>query len=467
MMSGGMGWGSLPVLGRYAAARVQAASPSEPDTSASASRDAARRRNPWWIPIWLGRAPELDAASQRMLGLVVLGSFFEAYDLSLLTSALKHISEDLDIGAEQIGYYLGAVRLGGFLAFGLLPFTDRFGRRPLFLLSLIGMSVLTLATAFAQTPLQFVACQILSRAFMLTAAAVGVVMLTEELPAEHRGWGIGILGALAAFGHGLGALLFAFVDVLPFGWRALYAIGAAPLIAFPYFRRSLRETARFAEHQAQRNASPGTSGLIAWAQPILALLRAHPGRALGVGGAGMLLALGAISVFAFSAYFLQTVHHWEPWQYSTMLLTAGGVGVVGNVVAGNLGDRLGRRVVGFFALALYPVAAIAFYQGSGWVLPLAFGAIVFTSSAADVVIGALSAELFPTSQRGASSALLTLVRTIGWIAGLWLVSGGMASQGDLPRVISGLAAVVGIAAFCVLLLPESGRRELESLSSET
>ena len=185
-----------------------------------------------------------------------------------------------------------------------------------------------------------------------------------------------------------------------------------------------------------------------------------------VGAAGLLLALGAISVFAFSSYFLQTVHGWEPWQYSILLLTAGGVGVVGNVVAGNLGDRFGRRVVGFVALALYPVAAIAFYQGPAWLLPASFALIVFTSSAADVVISAFSAELFPTSQRGASSGLLTLVRTFGWIAGLAMVSGGMDGDTDLPRVISRLALVVGIAAFCVLLLPETGRRELEALSSE-
>jgi MFS family permease len=136
------------------------------------------------------------------------------------------------------------------------------------------------------------------------------------------------------------------------------------------------------------------------------------------------------------------------------------------LVAGNLGDRYGRRVVGFAALAFYPIAAIVFYQGPPWLLAVSFALIVFTSSAADVVIGAFTAELFPTSQRGASSALLTLVRTFGWIAGLLLVSGGMSRDADLPRVISGLSLIVAIAAFCVLLLPETGRRELETLSQD-
>jgi hypothetical protein len=46
------------------------------------------------------------------------------------------------------------------------------------------------------------------------------------------------------------------------------------------------------------------------------------------------------------------------------------------------------------------------------------------------------------------------------------VSTGQRDGSDLPRVISGLALVVGVAAFCILLLPETGRRELENISSE-
>lgn len=403
-----------------------------------------------------------------MLGLVVLGTFFESYDLSLLSSAVKHIADDLDVGARELPFVLAAVRFGGFLAFGLLPLADRFGRRRAFLVAILGMSVGTLLTAFAQTPAQFVATQVAARTFMLIGASVGIVMLAEELPAEHRGWGIGILGALAAFGHGLGALLFAFVDVLPFGWRALYVVGALPLLAFPVMRRSLRETARFLAHQAARGEPE--AGLLAWTRPLRGLARAHPGRALCVGLAGFALAFGGISVFQFASLFLQTVHGWAPWQYSMMLFIGGGIGIVGNVVAGRLGDRIGRRAVGFGALALYPLAATAFYHGPAWTLGACFALIVFTSSAGDVVIRAFSTELFPTGQRGASAGWLTLLQTCGFIAGLATVGlqGLRASVdvGDLPRSIALVSLSVFVAAVCMLLLPESRGRELETLSRE-
>lgn len=439
---------------------MPALGPREPRTEGS-DEPASPPRNPWWIPPFLGRAPALEPRLERLLGLVTLGMLFEAYDLSLLTAALKHIAQDLGIAENDLGYTLGAVRGGGLLAFLLLPLADHAGRRRLFLASLVGMSLGTLATAFSQTPLQFVVFQFATRAFLATAAAVGVVMLTEELPAAHRGWGIGILGALSALGHGLGALLFAVVDLLPFGWRALYAIGVLPLLLLPTFRRALEETTRFRRHQASRGASAGGS-----LHSVFALARSHPGRAAGVGMAGLFFSLGTISVFSFASYFTQTAHGWAPWQYSLMLVASGGIGIVGNIVAGRLGDRHGRRKVGISAFLAYPLAAIAFYQGPGWLLPLCFAAIVFSSSAGEVVVRAFSTELFPTSQRGASAGWLTLLQACGLIVGPLLVSDGVHRGEPLTAMIGLLAGVVFLAGLMVWLLPETRARELEELSVE-
>jgi MFS family permease len=428
------------------------------------SNDAPpRQRTPWWIPIWLGRAPPLAPAQLSMLGLAVLGTFFEAYDLSLLSSAVKHIADDLGVADDELAYMLAAVRSGGFVAFALLPLADWLGRRRVFLASIVGMSVGTLATAFAQSPEQFVAAQIVARTFMLITASVGIVMVAEELPAEHRGWGIGMLGALGSFGHGLGAALFALIDRLPYGWRSLYVVGAIPVLALPAMRRSLRETSRFLAHRARHTRA---AGWFEWVGPLAALARAHPGRALCVGLAGFSLSLGGISVFQFASKFLREDHGWAPWQYSTMLFIGGGIGIAGNVVAGRLGDRIGRRIVGFLALALYPAAAIAFYQGPVWLLGACFASIVFTSNAGDVVIRAFASELFPTSQRGTSAGWLTLLQTCGYITGLLLVGRGVGAGTHLPLAISAVSLAVLVSAVCVLLLPESRGRELESLSQE-
>lgn len=419
------------------------------------------RRNPWWIPPFLGRVPALEDRHLRILGIVSLGLFFENYDLSLLTSALKHIAEELGIAQERLGFYLGAVRLGGVVAFFLLPLADRLGRRRVFLLSVLGMSVFTLATALAQTPAQFVAFQLLSRAFLSTLAAVGVVMLAEELPAEHRGWGVGILGALSACGHGAGALLFATIDLLPGGWRSLYAIGAIPLLLLPMFRRRIAETPRFRRHQEQQ------AGTAAPLRSLLALARSNPGRASLLGAAGMIQALGAISLFQFASLFVQQQHGWEPWRYAAMLMTSGAVGIVGNVVAGRLGDRIGRRRVGLFAFSLFPLAGVTFYNGPGWVLPLAFVAVVFASSAGDVIIRVFATELFPTAQRGAAAAWLTLLQTIGWILGLWVVGAGTVLGLELPAMVSLVAAALFLPGLLLLRLPETKQRELEETSGGT
>jgi putative MFS transporter len=419
-------------------------------------------RNPWWIPPFLGRVPAVEPRHLRILGIVSLGLFFENYDLSLLTSALKHIADDFGIAQDRLGFYLGAVRLGGLLAFFLLPLADRLGRRRVFLASLLGMSVFTLATALAQTPAQFVAFQLATRAFLATLAAVGVVMLAEEFPAPHRGWAVGILGALSASGHGAGALLFAAIDVLPGGWRALYAIGALPLLLLPMFRRRIEETARFQRHREASAHGPASAPL----RSLLALARANPQRAGIVGGAGMIQALGAISLFQFASLFVQEQHGWAPWQYAAMLMTSGAVGIVGNVVAGRLGDRIGRRRVGLLAFTLFPLAGIAFYNGPGWLLPIAFVAVVFASSAGDVIVRVFATELFPTSQRGAAAAWLTLLQTLGWILGLWVVGAGTVLGVALPAMVSAVAASLFLAGLLLTRLPETKQRELEEISGE-
>jgi len=346
------------------------------------------RRNPWWIPPFLGSVPNIDKRLVDLLGFVALALLFENYDFSLLNAALKHIAHDLGIAETDLGYFTALVRLGALPAFLLIPAADYIGRRRLFLFAVIGLSVGTFLTAFSQTPAQFVMCQIVTRTFMLTAASVAFVFVTEEFPAEHRGWGIGMLAAVASTGYGLGALLFGFVEQLPWGWRSLYAIGLTPVLLLPLFRRNIAETRRFTDHDAGRERVAGLRGAMAgWFHPIAALARRSRGRVIGIIVVGGVASFGEAVVHAFIGYFVQTFHGWQPWQYSIMVVLCGAVGIIGSVVAGNLADRFGRRAVGFVFLAAFPFISWVFFRGPSWSLPVVWIAIVFATMASNVITG--------------------------------------------------------------------------------
>lgn len=415
---------------------------------------------PWWIPPFFGHVPPVDDRLLRLLGLVSLGLLFESYDLSMLTSALKYIAEDLQMADADLGYLLAMIRLGALPALLLLPVTDRLGRRAVFIGSMAGVSVLTFATAFAQSAEVFIVLQMATRTFMVLGASVAIVIVTEEFPAAHRGWAIGMLGALSATGHGLGAIVFSQIDHLPGHWRALYAIGILPLALVPLFRRGVAETARFTRH-AQTRAGER------WLAPLLGLASTFPGRLIGVTVAAFLVSVGDVVVFQFTGFFALSVHHWSPGQYTLMVLTGGLVGIMGNIIAGRLGDRVGRRRVGAGFFVLFPAAAWLFYNGPSWALTFAFAFVVFCQTAGGMVLRALSTELFPTSQRGTSAGWVVLVQTMGWAVGLGLVSVGVrTADADIAQMATLISLATAAGGLCLLMLPETKRLELESISGD-
>ena len=441
----------------------------EPDGPSAAGRSAdppAPGRNPWWIPPFLGRVPEAVRPRLDMLGAIALALLFENYDQSMLTAALKQIAESFGVVESDLGAMLARVHLGSLLAFVLVPFADSIGRRRLFLISMIGLSLATVVSAFAQNVEQFILFQMVSRTFMVTCSATAFVIVTEEFPAAHRGWGIGILGGLGAFGYGLGLLLFAGIEYLPYGWRALYLVGMTPLLLLPRLRRRIPETGRFTRQREQRGGDAAPSVFSGWLRPLGSLALRYPGRTLGIGIAGAAASASHAAGFQFSAFFVQSVHGWEPWQFSLMAFVAGLVGIIGYPYVGRLADQRGRRSVGFAVLFGFPLLALAFYHSPGFALAFIWVPLIFTLTGGNTILRTLSTELFPTSYRGTSAGWLQLVEAGGRIAGLALVAWGTPDGASNVPMISWVVLFCGVAALLVLALPETGRRELEEISHE-
>jgi len=423
-----------------------------------------------WRPAWpvlvpfLGRPPALSRHQWRVMGLIAVVNIFDQYDLMLFSLALKQIQADLAIPEHQVGELGAIIRLGALPAFLFGVLADRIGRRRVLLLTIVAYTVLTGATAFAPDARTFVVLQFGARVFAVAEVMLAYVVIAEELDPEARGWGAGALAALGALGSGLALALFALVDVLPMGWRALYLIGLAPLLLIAWLRRSLPEPERYAEHARTRAEEPTSAGAL---RPVVDLVRMYPGRMLMIAAVIFLLNFAENAAGFFGPKYLQEAHGWAPWHYSLLGVAGGFVGIFGGAFAGRLSDRHGRRRIAALFLVAHPLAVLGFYQGAGWPLVPMWIGMVFSGMAGGVVLAAFGNELFPTSYRSTASGARVIVATLGGVLGLWtesLLYGVFQSHWTAISVLVcvALVAPILVAAF----FPETSGRALEETAPE-
>ncbi len=419
----------------------------------------ARVRAPLWtraIP-FPGRMPALARRQWKVLGLLGAAELIDHYDIGLLGALIVQIQAELGIAENQVGWLAAVIRMGVVLALGAGLLADRFGRRRLLLITILGYSATTLATAFAQTPFDFMVYQFLGRGFLYAETAIAIVVVTEELAARDRGFGIGMVGALGTLGSGLAVFALAAEPGIPFGWRALYAVGALPLMGLAWLRRSLPETQRFAS--APRRES-------FWA-PLRSLLAAYPTRAATLIAIAFTAEFAAGAAGGFMVKTLQELHGWEQRHVPLLYLFGGVFAVAGNPAIGLWSDRIGRRPTLAGLLCLMAVAFLGFYNLRGWgIIPL-WIVQVFALQGAAVLVRALGSELFPTSNRSTASSVRMLAATVGGATGLALESQLYDVFGSHAAAISALLPGFLVAAVLVMLfLPEPAARELEEVSPE-
>jgi MFS family permease len=419
----------------------------------------------WYRITWfLGRAPDLSERQWLILGLVAGVSFFEQYDLYLFSLNLSHIQAELNIAEGNLGFLGSIVRAGALLSILITLAADRWGRRKMLLVTVLCYTLLTGATAFSPNVEIFVVLQFFARAFAVAEVLIAAVVIAEEFPPQHRGWGIGALGAIQACGAGLAALLFSLVDVLPYGWRSLYLIGLVPLILLTYWRRHLPETELFVSVQQIGIRQPRRASLMS---PITALLRHSPRMLLSICIVLFFLAMTASAAGFFAPKYLQDSHGWSPAAVAIMMAVGGAFGIIGNPLAGWLSDRFGRRPTSIgFSLAFLLVASV-FYGSLGVFVPFLWIGLIFFMMGTEVTVTAYGTELFPTRMRSTAAGVRGVVATIGAVMGLAAVSLLFVLVGSnwlAIMILCGIGIIVPLLFY--LLFPETAGRKLQELAPD-
>ncbi len=225
---------------------MRKAAPGEPSVRAGADfveTDIPSRldRLPWsafhWLVIAsLGTAWILDGLEVTLVG-------------SLSTALVDDPTlgmNDARIGLAATSYLAGAII--GALGFGQLA--DRFGRKRLFLVTVLIYAVATLATAFSWNFASFALFRMVTGMGIGGEYAAINSAIDELIPARRRGWSdLAINGSFwigAALGAG-GSLLVLDPRLIPpaIGWRAAFAIGGLLGFAVMLLRRYLPESPRW------------------------------------------------------------------------------------------------------------------------------------------------------------------------------------------------------------------------------
>jgi MFS family permease len=417
----------------------------------------------YWLPPALRPAMAMTRRQERIFLLVGVAALFAGYDLNVYGLATPQIQASFDIPEDQITLIVAYFRLAALVALLISASADLVGRRRLLLFTILGQAMATLATAFTDNAAQFIWTQFLTRTFGYAEEMLCFVVIAEEMAAGARGWAAGTLSAMDYTGAGVASLVFAAVNLLPFGWRALYVIGALPLFLVAYLRRQLPETKRFA---AQAELLKARSKF----QDALLLVRdlvlEYPGRI-----AAILVAVGAFgfsvaSATVLSAKYLQSVQGYSPGQITALFIPGGLVGLVLTILAGRLSDRIGRRKVVAGILVIGGLAFYLFYSGiSGWALAPLWVLSFFGYFSGEALLAGFALEIVPTQYRATVSGLRYLAEILAGAVAL-VLEGRLYDHfhGHGPAT-QALLIALPVSLVALFFLPEPAGKTLEEMTA--
>lgn len=409
-------------------------------------------------------AQGLERRHVVLLGLLGAASYFDGYDLAIKALALTDIRHSFDLTKSAASAMLAVVYLGALPSMFLTRWADRIGRRRLLIWSVLGYTTFSGLTALSPNAYWFAGLQFVQQMFLVAEVALVWTLAAEELPAQARGLGFGILGMNISLGTGLAAFLYGGVfEPNDISWRWLFVISVPPMLLVSVLRRSLSESRRFeAARKEQRLARR-------WQE----ILAPPHGRWLFLVVAVVFLVSLPTQANTFVVDYLQTDRGIGTSTADAMLLLAGLPGIPLMVLAGSLSDRYGRRVVGCsFAMASMVGAMGMFWLPGGVpvLLPCMSLAIV-GGMGAFPVLGTYGAELFPTSLRGSANSWTTAAGVAGRTASLGIAAVLLSLTAASGSSQSWTATILSVGPFVAILMiaalfPDTHGRELEETSGE-
>ncbi len=423
--------------------------------------------------------PKFTPYQRKLFFFISFACFFEGFDFFALSQILPELQLDMGIGDELTGWLVAIINIGTILAYVMVRRADRWGRKRVLTVTIIGYTVFTFLTALSPNIVWFIGFQLIARIFLIGEWATSMVIAAEEFPAERRGMAIGVVSAMATFGSivcaGVVPLLLRvslgpavdgwFAGLLDsanpsanFRWRYVYLIGIVPLLLLMYARRGLRETERFSE--TQRAGSIRTS--------IFAIFRSpYKKRLLQMSAIWTFTYISTQTGVMFWKMFVVRERGWTDADVGQAMVFAAVIALPLVFLAGKLIDVAGRKMGATVIFGLGALGFLGCYTLHGfWPLTFALMLGIFCVSGVLPVLNAYTTELFPTEFRADAFAWANnLLGRVGYVLAPVGVGYAASAYGWGPAVGSTVVGLVIALGLILWLLPETKQMDLEQTAA--
>ncbi|WP_422650922.1 MFS transporter [Cupriavidus sp. H18C1] len=416
---------------------------------------------------------------RTLFGIIATAWFFDSMDLGMMTFVLGSIKAEFGLSAAQTGLLASSSFLGmfaGAAVAGMLA--DRFGRKPVFQVSMIFWGVGSLMCGLADSVTSLMLYRVLLGFGMGMEFPIGLSMVSEIVPAKSRGKYVAILEGFWPIGF-IAAGLLAYLTLPVIGWRGIFIAMALPAAFVFVVRRMVPESPRWLEGAGRQRE----------AEAVMAGIEARVERASGKPLPAVQQGFAPATVHDRKAMFgelwkgpyaKRTVMLWGVWFFALLgyyglttwlgaLLQQAGyavtksvlytvyislAGIPGFIFSAWLLEKWGRKPT--CALMLLGSAASAYLYGQAAVLKLPVEQLIAAGLCMQFflfgmwsVLYAYTPELYPTRSRATGSGFASSIGRIGSLVGPYLVGvllpitgqGGIFTLGALSFAIAAITVL--------------------------